>query len=73
MRCSVCGSGMSAHVTDLPFKVSDTAIVVVRGVPVMQCMTCNEFLIAHPDMQRIEVILSHTRPGAELEVTRFAA
>jgi YgiT-type zinc finger domain-containing protein len=64
---------MAAHLTDLPFKTGDTSIVVVRGVPVTECGNCHEFLIAFEDMKRVEEILRGRRPGAELEVTRFAA
>ena len=27
-------------ITDLPFKVSDTSIVILKGLPVLQCDNC---------------------------------
>jgi YgiT-type zinc finger domain-containing protein len=64
---------MTAHVTDLPFKLGDTSIVVVRGVPVLQCSACPEYLISDSDMRRVEALLGAHARDAELEVVRFAA
>ncbi len=33
---------MEERVTDLPFKISDTSIVIVRALPVLQCRQCDE-------------------------------
>jgi len=73
MMCTVCGSQMRATTTDLPFKVSDTAIVVVRAVPVQECANCPEYLIGDADMRKIEEILAERSRDAELELVRFAA
>jgi YgiT-type zinc finger domain-containing protein len=42
MKCHVCGSRLRPLVTDLPFKVSETTIVVLKGLPVLQCENCIE-------------------------------
>jgi YgiT-type zinc finger domain-containing protein len=42
VRCRVCGGGMEERVTDLPFKIGDTSIVIVRALPVLQCRQCGE-------------------------------
>ena len=36
MNCRVCGGAMEERFTDLPFKIGDTSIVIVRALPVMQ-------------------------------------
>jgi YgiT-type zinc finger domain-containing protein len=73
MKCHVCGSGLKATIADLPFRVRENAIVIVKGLPVLQCESCGEFLIEHPIMERLEAILDQTDQGAELEIIRFAA
>jgi YgiT-type zinc finger domain-containing protein len=37
VKCRVCGGAMDESVTDLPFKIGDTSIVIVRSLPVLQC------------------------------------
>jgi YgiT-type zinc finger domain-containing protein len=73
MKCHVCGSQMRPKVTDLPFKITDSAIVIVRGLPVVQCESCREYLIEDSVMERVDTLLSATDKSAELEVVRYAA
>jgi hypothetical protein len=35
MRCTVCGGELRTATTDLPFKVGETAIVILKGLPVL--------------------------------------
>lgn len=73
MRCRVCGSEMEAIRTDLPFKVSDRTIVILRNLPVLQCGNCGEYLFEDPVFAEVEEILSRVDNSAELEVIRYAA
>jgi YgiT-type zinc finger domain-containing protein len=73
MRCSVCGSKLRPLITDLPFKVSETSIVILKGLPVLQCDNCREYLLDDMVMSRVEEILQKTDAGAELEIIRYAA
>jgi YgiT-type zinc finger domain-containing protein len=59
--------------TDLPFKTGDTSIVVIKGIPVLQCSACPEYLLPDASMRRVEEILQGRRAAVELEVIRFAA
>ncbi len=72
MRCQVCGADLQPVVTDLPFKVTDETIVILKGLPVMQCGNCQEFLIEDAVMEQIDGILDKVSTAAELEVVRFA-
>jgi len=73
MRCSVCGSRLKPLITDLPFKVSDMGIVILKGLPVLQCDNCREYLLEDLVMNRVEEILQRADAAAELEIIRYAA
>lgn len=73
MKCHVCGSTMQAVITDLPFKLGEKTIVVLKDLPIMQCASCSEYLLDDPVMERVEEILAKVDAAAELEVVRFAA
>lgn len=73
MRCRVCGGLLEPRVTDLPFKINDSAIVIVRCLPVLQCRQCGEMELEHSTMLRVDQMLASVGPSAELEVIRYAA
>ena len=73
MKCHVCGGSLRPVRTDLPFKVSDRTIVILKDLPVLQCGNCGEYLIEDPIMERVEGILERVNSESELEVVRFAA
>ena len=73
MKCHTCGSEMVRIQTDLPFKVSETAIVIVKGLPVLQCESCGEYSLEDPVMRRVDEILERANSRAELEIVRYAA
>jgi YgiT-type zinc finger domain-containing protein len=64
---------MRSIVTDLPFKVNETAIVIVKAVPVFQCDTCREYVFDDPVWERVETILERVDTAAELEIVAYAA
>lgn len=64
---------MSLFTTDLPFKVSETTIVILKELPVLQCENCSEFLIEDSVMKRVEEILNNVDTAVELEIISFAA
>jgi YgiT-type zinc finger domain-containing protein len=73
MNCRVCGSSMRNVVTDLPFKATDTTIVILKDLPVIQCGGCGEFLIEEPVREQLDAILERSDTCAELEIVRYAA
>jgi YgiT-type zinc finger domain-containing protein len=73
MTCHVCGAKMEPVVSDLPFKLSDQAIVILQGVSVLQCAGCREFLIEDSVMSRIDAILEKIDSTEKVEIIRFAA
>ena len=73
MRCAVCGAELTATRTDLPFKVRETSIVILKNLPVVQCENCPEYLIEDGVLRRIDEILARVDSGAEVEIIRYAA
>ena len=73
MKCHMCGFTMSSMITDLPFKLTETSIVILKGVPVLQCDGCREYLLDDPVLERVEKSLEKADVAAELEVLRYAA
>ncbi len=73
MKCRICGSNMASIITDLPFKVSQKSIVIVKDVPVFQCNGCPEYLLGDVVMEQIENILEKVGTATELEVMKYAA
>ena len=73
MKCALCGTEIRATMTDLPFKVSDTTIVILKGLPVVQCPRCPEYLIEDEVLRRVDEILARVEGGTELEIDRYAA
>lgn len=73
MRCRVCGGSLEHRVTDLPFKIGDSSIVIIKALPVLQCRQCGETELAQETMLRVDQVLAGVDASSELEVIRFAA
>lgn len=73
MTCHVCGGILQKVLTNLPFKVSNTTIVILKDLPVLQCANCSEYLLEDSVMQKVDEILGTAPRNTELEVIRFAA
>ncbi len=73
MKCRICGSKLRPTTTDLPFKVTERTIVILKGLPVSQCDRCGEYSIEDSVFAKVERVLSKTDTSAELEIIPFAA
>jgi len=73
VRCAVCGAEMRPVKSDLPFKTSEQTIVILKGLPVLQCANCAQYLIEDSVLGRVDEILSTIDGAAELEIIRYAA
>ena len=73
MRCEVCGAELKATKTDLPFKVRDAGIVILKSLPVVQCASCPQYLIEDAVLARVDKILERVDRGIELEIILYAA
>ena len=73
MKCHVCGSKLQTIITDLPFKVDEALIVILKEVPALQCESCSEYLLEDNVLRRVDEILEKVDTAAELEIIRYAA
>lgn len=73
MRCRICGGLLEARITDLPFKIGDSSIVILKSLPVLQCNQCGETELDQVTMLRVDQLLASADRSAELEVIRYAA
>ena len=73
MKCEVCGSELAAITTDLPFKVREPGIVILKGVPAWQCARCPQYVLEDSVLARVDELLRRVNGAIELEVVRYAA
>lgn len=73
MNCHNCGGRIEKLITDLPFKIKNDSIIIIKKLPVLQCQNCNEYLIEDPIMETVDAILSKVDRTAELEILSYAA
>lgn len=73
MTCQNCGGELQNLVTNLPFKVDDQSIVIIKGLPVLQCTNCGEYLIEDAVMEKVDCILHRIDRTTELEVLSYVA
>jgi len=64
---------MEKVTTDLPFKVGDRRIVIVKEIPAYQCVSCPEYVLEDDVMSAVDRLLENTDAAAELEIVRYAA
>ena len=73
MKCHTCGGELEKIVTDLPFKVSQGSIIIIKRLPVLQCRNCSEYLIKDPVMQKVDKLLNKVNAAVEVEILNYAA
>jgi len=71
--CHICGGELEKLVTDLPFKVGQSCIVIVKSLPVLQCRNCSEYVVEDPVMEKVDAILARVDTTAELEILSYVA
>ena len=73
MKCRVCGGSLRSITTDLPLKVSDRTIVIVKKLPILQCDGCTEYIIDDSVMAKVDALLCGVDGSMEVEIVPFAA
>jgi YgiT-type zinc finger domain-containing protein len=73
MTCHNCGGELENLITNLPFKIDYDSIAIIKGLPVLQCKNCGEYLIEDAVMEKVDRILTRIDKTTELEVLNYAA
>jgi hypothetical protein len=50
----------------LPFKATESTVVILKNLPVLQCPNCPEFLIEDPVLERVDELLGRVNGGTGL-------
>ena len=72
MICHNCGEELEKLITDLPFKLEDNSIVIIKKLPVYQCQNCHEYMMYDETMEKVDKILNRIDKTAELEILNYA-
>jgi len=73
MICHKCGGILKEAITDRPFKVGQSSVVIIKKMPVFQCQNCYEYLIEDDVLKKVDQILDKVDKDAELEILNYAA
>ena len=73
MKCRRCGAEMEHVDTNLPFKVRESSIVIIKDLPVWQCGNCSEYLIEDGVMAKVDILLGRVDASVEVEILSYAA
>ena len=73
MRCRICGGLLESRVTDLPFRIGGSSIVILRSLPVLQCRQCGDAELEQVTMSRVDQLLAAVDESAELKVILYVA
>ena len=71
MTCQLCGGPVESRVTDLPFTTGDSPVVIVRSLPVLECLECGYTDLELETMLRVHQLLATLDESAELKVVRY--
>ena len=52
MNCRVCGGNMEPQEIDMPYKLSNRAIVIAKDLPMLQCENYEGSVIEYPIMDK---------------------
>ena len=72
MICHNCGGSLENLITSLPFKLGDACVVIIKGLPVLQCRNFNEYVIEDEVLEKVDIILNKIDTTTELEVLSYA-
>jgi YgiT-type zinc finger domain-containing protein len=69
--CRICQGRLQSRITDVPFKIADAAIAILKSLPVLQCRQCGAIELERETVNRLDQILAAVDGSAELKVIRY--
>ena len=73
MKCHVCGTSMTRVVTDHPFRVNRSVMIILRDLPLLDCRECGAYAFEENVMERVHEIVARLRSPSHLDAVRYAA
>lgn len=73
MKCHACGVPMRRVVTDLPFRVNRSVMIILKGLPYVECSECGAYVLEEEVMERVHEIVGRLRYPSHLEAVLYAA
>jgi len=73
MKCHVCGTLMTRVVSDLPFRVDRSVMIILRELPLIECRECSAYAFEERVMERVQEIVQRLKSPSHLEAVLYAA
>jgi YgiT-type zinc finger domain-containing protein len=72
MKCHVCGIPMTRVVTDLPFRVDRSVMIILRELPLLECSECGAYALEEMVMERVHEMVQSLRSPSHLDAVLYA-
>lgn len=73
MNCHVCGTSMTRIVSDLPFRVNRSVMIILRDLPLMQCIECGAYAFEERVMERVHEMVERLQSPSHLDAVLYDA
>jgi YgiT-type zinc finger domain-containing protein len=73
MKCYVCETSMTRVVSDLPFRVNRSVMIILRDLPLMECSECGAYVFEESVMERVHEIVQRLKSPSHLDPVLYAA
>lgn len=73
MKCHACGNQMRAVVSDFPFRVNRSVMIILRDLPLLECSECGAYALEETVMERVHEIVEKLRSPSHLDAVLYAA
>ncbi len=71
MKCHVCGASMTRVVSDLPFRVNRSVMIILRDLPLLDCSECGAYAFEERVMERVREIVQKLRSPSHLDAVLY--
>lgn len=71
MKCHICGTPMTRAVSDLPFRVDRSVMIILRDLPLLECSKCGAYALEETVMERVHEIVQKLRSPSHLDAVLY--
>jgi hypothetical protein len=64
---------MRRVVADLPFRVNRSVMIILRGLPLVECSKCSAYILEEEVMERVHDIVGRLRSPSHLDAVLYSA